>query len=138
MGKHHKKAGDGVDIVTALPATDIARHAKKALDISKGSGLGKARMALTGESADGLTFAVQNILGMTLTQFRLTITDDGSRRTAVAALGEYTTSQTTVYFIPIMPKTIEGYSDYMRWCAALSEFVQAADSAARVTMRKAQ
>lgn len=124
MAKDHKYAKSRLELDTALSPSEIVEVAVQAIGTHKS-------VHLEGRDEDSLLAAVKSWVGMTLLRFAVVTETHGDRTHAATHLVDYTTSQTTAYFIPVGPKTMEGYGDYKRFMATLERAMTAADPTAR-------
>ncbi|MDQ4213449.1 FHA domain-containing protein [Microbacterium capsulatum] len=127
MGKPHKLAKARIEIDSDLSidrTIEIARHA-----------VGTQRsLRIIGEGASGIRVALTGLLGGALMHFVVSAEDADGRTRVVSAIEQYRTSQTTVYFIPVGPKSMEGIGIYRRFMTTFGQAMQAADPSARIRM----
>lgn len=127
MAKQHKLANARIEIDSGLPperVLEVARHA---------TGTQKS-LKIVGEGEGGIRVALSGLLGGALMNFVVTAEPEGARTRVVSAIEEYRTSQTTVYFIPVGPKSMEGIGIYRRFMTTFGQAMQAADPSARIQM----
>ena len=128
MGKPHKLANARIEIDTALPparAIDVARQAvgtQRALKIT-GEGEGVLRVQVN-----------QGLISAPVMTFTVSATSNGGRTSVVSAIDEYRTSQTTVYFVPVTSKSMEGIGVYRRFMVSFGQAMQASDPSAQIQM----
>lgn len=120
MAKDHKYHFSRLEADTALSVKDSLGIARRVLETQK---------SLSEDSSidDGFVVLMKSWVGMKIMHFSVTAAAFEGRTRVSTELLQYSTSQSTVYFVPIGPKTIEGYSIYRSYMRALGEALTAAD-----------
>jgi len=140
MTKPHKHASDSIVIETKLNTSRIGDIAVAATQGIKSTSVGingvttgqKIVVAANGPAAT--VFMVKNALGAALMQFTLSFSSLGDGRTrATSSIDEYTTTKQTVMFIPVTPRTMDGFHMYEAWSKRVGEMVRTEDKSARIT-----
>ncbi|APA99957.1 hypothetical protein [Nocardia seriolae] len=132
MSRKHKYADSHFSIETRLSADRFAEITKHVGDSTK-TLLGTVRF----EGADrGRTnFSVRSMAGFyELLTFHVTIHDTATGSSGRSHIDTYKTTQQTYMFIPISPKTMNGYVLYRRFMKDVRAAVLAEDSRALVTI----
>lgn len=125
MAKEHKYHRSHIEIDTALSQDRALELVRQALATRKG-------LVLDEQDGKRIVVVLKNAFGFPLLHFDVTATQSGSCTRLTTSLLDYKTSQMTyLYFIPMGPKTIEGYGEYRRFMNALQEVFAAADPSAR-------
>lgn len=122
--KKHKYHNSRIEIDTALPperVLDLARQTIETLHSVK----------IVGGDHYSVLGAVKSLIGLKIMTFDTVVTRNGPRTQVVTSMLEYNTTQQTMYFIPISPKSIDGYSAYRKYMNALEQAVRTADPSAR-------
>lgn len=139
MAKPHKHESDVIEIETSIDPSRLADLAVSATQGIKSTSIGingvttgqKIVAAASGPAA--CVFIVKNAIGVALMQFTLNFQSaSGDRTRATSSIDTYTTTRQTVMFIPVSPRTMDGFHMYEGWSKRLSEMVQAEDSTARI------
>jgi len=128
MGKPHRLANARIEIDTALPV-------ERAIDVAK-QAIGTQRaLRITGEGEGVLRVQVmQGLISAPVMTFLVSATANGGRTRVVTAIDEYRTSQTTVYFVPVTSKSMEGVGVYRRFMVGFGQAMQASDPSAHIEM----
>lgn len=127
MAKEHKYHRSRIEIDTALDPAQVLDLARQAVGTENS-------LRVDGEYGDGFSVLLRNVFGIKIMHFTVHARREGERTQAVSRLQEYSTSQQTVLFIPVSPKTIDGYGTYRRFMSTLQGVIQAADPAARCSI----
>ncbi|MGN8025471.1 FHA domain-containing protein [Microbacterium sp. 22242] len=127
MAKQHKLANARIEIDTALSIGRVIEVAVHAVGTQRS-------LRVIGESENGIRVALNGLLGGALMHFTVTADIVDGRTHAVSEIEQYRTSQTTVYFIPVGPKSMEGIGIYRRFMATFGQAMQAADPSAKIRM----
>lgn len=128
MAKPHKLANARIEVDTALPV-------QRAIDVARQAVGTQRALKITGEADGVLRVQVnQGIISAPVMTFFVKAEADGTRTRVVSAIDEYRTSQTTVYFVPVTSKSMEGMGVYRRFMVSFGQAMQAADPSAHVQM----
>ncbi|MBS1907170.1 MAG: FHA domain-containing protein [Actinobacteria bacterium] len=127
MAKQHKLANARIEIDSGLPIDRVLEIARHAVGTQKS-------LRIIGEGEGGIRVALNGLLGGALMNFVVTAEAEGGRSRVISAIEAYRTSQTTVYFIPVGPKSLEGIGIYRRFMTTFGQAMQAADPSARIQM----
>lgn len=127
MAKEHKYHRSRIEIDTALPVARL-------LDLARQTGESQRSVTVLGADAESVAFVFRNVFGVKLLTFAVHAREASGRTHGTTELLSYQTSQSTVFFIPVGPKLIEGYGEYRRYVSALKQVVEAADPSARCTV----
>lgn len=123
MAKEHKYHHSRVEIDTALSAQLVLQYARQTVDTQKS-------LRLDDEYESAFSVLVKNWAGVTMVHFTVEASAHGNRTHVVTCLREYRTSQTTYFFVPVAPKTVEGYAEYRSFMRAFAAVIEAADPSA--------
>lgn len=138
--KPHKFAWNGVDIDTALSASDLASICAQAAIESTGDlWKGKQRIDKTDEGDGWIVYVIKNALitWSKLLSFSVDIEAGESRRRLGTTIHTYTTTQPTVGgFIPVAATTMVAHHTYMQFAHKVANTVRAADPSARIVIRE--
>ncbi len=124
MAKAHKYSRSRLEIDTSLPGDRALDLARQAIETQSG-----VHLAGTGDGS--LLATIKSWAGVKLLQFRVSGRPAGGRTRVATEILDYRTSQMTYLFIPVGPKSMEGYGAYRNYMKALQQVVQAADPSAR-------
>ena len=127
MAKEHKYHHSRIEIDTSLPVERALNLATQTVETQRG-------VRLVDAGGEAVSAAITNLLGGRLVHFTVKARQSGGMTRISTELVQYRTSQQTVFFIPVGPKSIEGYSVYRGYMRALQQVVQAADPSARCTI----
>lgn len=128
MAKEHKYHRSRIEIDTSLPPARVLELAKQTIEAQR-------NVQLIAEDESQLLAVVKSIVGMKILHFTVTARAEGERTTVHTTIERYTTSQQTVLvFIPVGPKSMEGYSAYRTYMNSLQQVITAADPSARCTI----
>ncbi len=129
MAKSHKYAGAHIKV------TSSSLKAEKLLSLAEEVAGTFKQIEVRGKSEHGLSMMVKSIARVDLLEFALTAEDKGEGSTAVTEIGEYMTSQSTLFiFIPFGPKEMNGYTIYKKFMELYGKTVKALDQQARATI----
>lgn len=124
MAKPHKYYRSRIEIDTSLPGD-------RALDLARQAIETQAKVHLTSSAEGRLTAAIKSWAGLSLITFTVSEHSVEGRTKVATAIVDYRTSQMTWAFIPIGPKSMEGYGIYRSYLRALQQVIEAADPSAR-------
>ncbi len=129
MAKQHKYHNSYIEIDSALSAEKTLDLARRTVESQRGLKLGD-------EHDGAFSVLLKSIVGVTVLHFTVRAIDGDGGSLLVTRIEQYRTSQSTVFFIPIGPKSLEGYPQYRRYMNALAQVVQAAEGSARYTIKE--
>ncbi|QLY28181.1 hypothetical protein H0264_22605 [Nocardia huaxiensis] len=133
MSRTHKYADSHFSITTRLSADRFAEITKTVGDNTKTIGVGAVRF----EGADrGRTnFSVRSMAGFyELITFHVAITDTPTGANGRSCIDTYKTTQQSYMFIPLSPKTMNGYSVYRKFMNEVRAAILAEDPQAQVVI----
>ncbi|MEV0252038.1 hypothetical protein AB0H76_36015 [Nocardia sp. NPDC050712] len=133
MSRKHKYADSHISVVTRLSADRFAHITKDVVDAAKTLGVGAVRF----EGADrGRTnFSVRTMAGFyELMTFHVTIADTSGGSSGRSHIDTYKTTQQTYMFIPLSPKSMNGYSVYRKFMNEVRAAVLREDPGAQITI----
>ncbi len=132
MARPHKKAGAAMSVQTKLAGNQLQTICHDAAEASKKVG---SKVSVTGQTPDRMTFAVSSTLGGTQNSFAVNILDRGDMRGMSSEILQYRTSQQSVMFVPVTPKSLQGLSLYMSFLERVVAAVKQADPQAETSVR---
>ena len=132
MGKPHKYHRSRLEIDTSLSGDRVLELARQVVEA-------QSNVHLAGAVDDAMLATVKSWTATSLLQFKVAVRAGGERTHVATEILSYRTSQPTYMFIPVGPKSMQGYGIYRSYMQALQQVVRAADPSARcaVTERDA-
>lgn len=132
MARPHKKAGAAMSVQTKLAGNQLQTICHDAAEATKKLG---SKITVSGQTPERMTFNVSATLDGTQNSFAVNILDRGEMRGMSSELLQYKTSQQTVMFIPVTPKSLKGHSLYMAFLERVVAAVKQADPQAETSIR---
>ncbi|WP_433599407.1 hypothetical protein ACQPXH_27700 [Nocardia sp. CA-135953] len=133
MPRRHKYADSHFAISTLLSADRFAEITKQVGDTTRMLGVGSVRFE--GAERGRTNFSVRSLSGFyELITFHIAIADTAYGSSGRSCIDTYKTTQQTYMFIPLSPKTMNGYSIYRKFMNAVAEAIRAEDPRAQVTI----
>lgn len=130
MAKPHKYAGRAIEVVSALPADQLADICKDAAD--------QCKIRLDDAKSGQLVFSVRGLVRPEknrLMIFEVLLSGNGDKQVMTSRIMSYRTSQQKVLFlIPMEPRKLVGLSIYDKFMERFGELARHADPAASVTV----
>jgi len=134
MAAKHKNQHAGLKVRTSVPAGSVAEMARSTGELVKSSIPGRPFVRFEGSAPGRLLFSVRSMGGhMELMCFHLDVREAEGASHAETGIDGFKTTQSTVMFIPVGPKTLVGYPEYKRFNAKLLEGLRAQDPSASGT-----
>jgi hypothetical protein len=127
MAKAHKYYRSRLEMDTSLSVDRV-------MDLARQTVEAQSHLKLTTTTDDTLIATIASWAGVKLLQFRVTARPAAGGTRVDTAILDYRTSQMTYFFIPVGPKSMEGYGLYRDYMRALEQVVVAADPAARAVI----
>ncbi|WP_433522809.1 hypothetical protein ACQPZ2_37925 [Nocardia pseudovaccinii] len=133
MPRRHKYAESHFAITTLLSADRFAEITKQIGDTTRMLGVGSVRFE--GAERGRTNFSVRSLSGFyELITFHVVIDDTAYGSSGRSCIDTYKTTQQTYMFIPLSPKTMNGYSVYRKFMNAVAAAIRAEDPRAKVTI----
>lgn len=123
MAKEHKYHHSRIEIDTALTPEQALDYARQVAETVKAA-------RYRGDYEGGVALEIKSVFGLSLIDYSVEAKTHGKRTHVVSTLDGYRTSQSTFMFVPVSPKTIEGYGEYKRYLRTLASVIAAADPTA--------
>ncbi|MEU8897059.1 hypothetical protein [Nocardia sp. NPDC048505] len=133
MSRRHKYADSHISVATHLPADRFAQITKSVGDTAKTVGVGAVRFE--GAERGRTNFSIRAMGGFyELMTFHVAIDDAGGGSSGRSHIDTYKTTQQSYMFIPLSPKTMNGYSVYRKFMHEVRAAILREDPRARVTI----
>lgn len=125
MAAKHKKSNATVEIESTLSADAVAALCQQLAPSVQG-------VRLEGATPGRVHFSIRGLGGFSeLMTFRVDISDTPGGSRATTRIESFKTTQETIMFIPVTPKSLVGYRSYRNFAVKLGEEVQRDDPSAR-------
>lgn len=133
MSRKHKYADSHFSIATRLSADRFAEVSKHVGETTKSLAGGGVRFE--GAQRGRTNFSVRTMAGYyELMTFHVTIDDTATGSSGRSHIDSYKTTQSTYLFIPISPKTMNGYGIYRKFMKDMCAAILTEDPLAQVTI----
>lgn len=133
MSRPHKYADSHIRVDTQVTGDRFAEITKFVGDNTKIFGVAGVRFE--GAEPGQTNFSVRSMAGFyELITFHVAITDTLLGSTGQSCIDSYKTTQQKYLFVPISPRTMNGYSVYRKFMNSLAEAIIAEDTHARISI----
>jgi hypothetical protein len=126
LAKAHKNAGRAIEVVSTLPADQLADICKDAAE--------QCKIRLDEAKSGQLVFSIRGLVRPSknrLMVFEVRLSSNGGRQVMRSHIMSYRTSQQKVlFFIPMEPRKLVGLSVYDKFMERLGELARHADPGA--------
>ncbi|NMM83977.1 hypothetical protein B2J88_06330 [Rhodococcus sp. SRB_17] len=124
----HKLSNSHITVSGRLSADRLAELAHYVAE-NAGS---TAKIRFEGSQAGTISYSIRSWVGASMMTFDVHITNQGDCSSAKSKIDMFKTTQQTMFFIPVTPKQLLGYSMYKRFMEGLALAVRAEDPNADV------
>ena len=128
MAKPHKYQFANIQLNTRITAESLHQLVQDLAATRK-------RIRFHSRSGNDTYFFVKNLVGGSILDFTVTITDNGEHRSLSTGIDEAVIVQEKfLVFIPIGPKQMTGYPEYRKFMMGLAQAAQSADPQAQAVI----
>lgn len=133
MAAKHKFQNARLKVQSSLPGEQLV-----ALAVTAGEGVlnkipGGAKVVVVESFPMSATFSVKSLGGVSeQMRFRFNVIESDGVRRGTSEITLFKTTQQRVFYIPVAPKSLVGWSQYKKFCESLSSAIRAADPTASV------
>ncbi len=139
--KPHKYVNNGVALNTALSIADLKAICAQAAVESTGDLWNGTNKVIESESGETwILYVVQGLLRSwsRFMTFTVSMSSEGGRSTLKTDIVTYSTTQTTVMFIPVTPKKMVVRHVYLQFINKVANTVRQADPSARIALNEGE
>jgi hypothetical protein len=131
MAAKHKYQNARLKVRSSLPPEKLVTLAVAAGEGAANKIPGGSKVVVVESFPMSATFSVKSLGGMSeQMRFRFSVLTDNGTTTGSSEITSFRTSQQKVMMVPVAPKSLQGWSQYRKFCESLSAAIRSADPSA--------